>query len=57
MVLINLKKICQVNKSVIVFLWGKISDNVYEHVLKKKTMKDYHNLHVKRDVSFLADMF
>ena len=33
------------------------NQNVYEPVLKKKTMKDYHNLHVKRDVSFLADIF
>ena len=41
----------------------KISDKEYEHVLnvwKKievKTMKDYHDLHLKCDVLLLADVF
>ena len=41
----------------------KNSDNEYEHVLKvwntfqMKTMKDYHNLHLKCYVLLLADVF
>ena len=40
----------------------KISDKDYEHVLQvwntfeMKTMKDYHNLYLKCDVSLLADV-
>ena len=46
------------------FLTGKkINDNDYEHVLKvqntfeMKTMKDYHDLYLKRDVLLLPDVF
>ena len=41
----------------------KMSDEEYEHILKvcdkleMKTMKDYHDLYLKRDVSLLADVF
>ena len=41
----------------------KISDKEYEHALnvcnkfKMKTMKDYHDLYLKRDVLLLADVF
>ena len=41
----------------------KISNKEYEHLLKvwnkfeMKTMKDYHNLDLKCDVSLLADVF
>ena len=41
----------------------KISDKEYEHGLKvwnkcgMKTMKDYHNLHLKYDALLLADVF
>ena len=41
----------------------KISDREYEHVLKicnkfeMKTMKDYHDLHLKCDILMLADVF
>ena len=41
----------------------KINDKEYEHVLnvwnkfEMKTMKDYHDLYLKYDVLFLADVF
>ena len=41
----------------------KISDKEFEDVLniwkkfERKTMKDYHDLYLKCDVSFLADLF
>ena len=41
----------------------KITDKEYEHVLnvwkkfEMKTMKDYHDLYLKCDVSLLADVF
>ena len=41
----------------------KTSDKEYDHVLKvwnkfeMKTMKDYHDLHLKCDVLLLADLF
>ena len=41
----------------------KISDKEFEHALnvwnkfKMKTMKDYHDLYLKRDVLLLADVF
>ena len=41
----------------------KMSDEEYEHILKvcdkleMKTMKDYQDLYLKRDVSLLADVF
>ena len=41
----------------------KISDKEYDHALKNcdkfemQTMKDYHDLHLKCDVSLLADVF
>ena len=40
-----------------------ISDEEYEHAINvwnkfdMKTMKDYHELHLKYDVLFLADVF
>ena len=40
-----------------------ISDEVYEHILgvwhrfKVKTVIEYHDLYLKRDVSFLVDVF
>ena len=42
---------------------NKISNKEYEYALKiwerfeMKTMKDYHDLHLKCDVLLLADMF
>ena len=42
---------------------NKISNKEYEHALKiwerfeMKTMKDYHDLHLKCDVLLLADIF
>ena len=41
----------------------KVSDKEYDHVTKvwntfqMKTMKDYHNLYLKRDILLLANVF
>ena len=58
----RLKKDYLVKK--IIACWRiKNSDKEYEHVLKvwdrfeMKTMKDYHNLYLKYDVSLFGDVF
>ena len=63
-VLKRLKKNCQLKKSFIV-RWqvNKMSDKDCEHVLKVldrfklKTMKDYHDLYLKCDITLLANVF
>ena len=63
-ILKSLKKNCLAKKSFYSSLTGKnVSDKGYEHALKvwdkskMKTMKDYHDLHLKCDVLLLADVF
>ena len=61
MILKSLKNNYQTKKSSLI--GKKISDKEYEHVLnvwnkfEMKTMKDYHDLHLKCEVLLLADVF
>ena len=63
MILRSLKKLPRKEKFYSSLTGKKVSDKGYEHLLKvwnkfeMKTMKDYHDLYLKRDVLLLADVF